>query len=93
MSRSSGRSRVAPARSIEFSRRAARFLDTADPQVRERCRTAVLELANNPLLGKKLKGEFERLRSFRLGTFRIIFIFSKDLLEIVHIDHRRDVYR
>lgn len=84
---------MASERRIEFSRKAAGFLETADPQVKERCRTAVYELANNPLLGKKLKGEFEGLRSYRFGTFRIVFRFSKDLLEIVYVDHRRDVYR
>jgi len=51
------------------------------------------ELAGNPFLGKKLKGEFEGLRSYRLGPFRIIYRFSKELVEIVYLDHRKDVYR
>lgn len=44
-------------------------------------------------LGKKLKGEFEGLRSYRLGSFRIVYRFTKELLDVAHIDHRKDVYR
>jgi mRNA-degrading endonuclease RelE of RelBE toxin-antitoxin system len=40
-----------------------------------------------------LKGEFEALRSFRMGSFRIVYRFTKELLEVVYIDHRKDVYR
>ena len=60
---------------------------------KERVAMVVEDLAVNPLLGKKLKGEFEGLRSFRLGRYRMIYRFSHDYLEIADFLHRKDAYR
>ena len=49
--------------------------------------------ARNPRLGKKLKGDFEGLRSYRLGTYRIVYRFTRKAVEIIYIEHRKDVYR
>ena len=64
-----------------------------DPKWKEKVASAVEDLAVNPLLGKKLKGEFEGLSSFRLGSYRIIFRFTSDFLEVAHFIHRKDAYR
>ena len=84
---------MADPRSVSLSRRAVKSIGHAEPRLKERIREAVRELAANPLLGKKLKGELEGLRSYRLGSHRIVYRFTADLLEIVHIDDRKDVYR
>jgi mRNA-degrading endonuclease RelE of RelBE toxin-antitoxin system len=80
-------------KSVRLSHRAEKALDRAEPRVRDRLKEAIRELSKNPLLGKKLKGEFERLRSYRLSSFRIVYRFTRELLEVVYIDDRKDVYR
>lgn len=80
-------------RDVRFSHRAEKALGRLAPRLRDRLKDAVLELTQNPLLGKKLKGEFEGLRSYRIGLFRIVYRFESAILEIVYIDHRKDLYR
>jgi mRNA-degrading endonuclease RelE of RelBE toxin-antitoxin system len=80
-------------RSAKLSRRAEKALDALDVRFRDHIKEAIRELAGNPLLRKKLKGEFEGLRSHRLGAFRIVYRFTEELLEVVYVEHRRDVYR
>ena len=55
---------------------------------------AALELAGNPLAGKRLKGRFEKegLRSYRVWPLRIIYRFDVQLLSVVEVGHRRDIY-
>jgi mRNA-degrading endonuclease RelE of RelBE toxin-antitoxin system len=80
-------------RDVKLSRRAEKALLALDSHLQERVKEAIREVAANPLLGKKLKGEFVGLRSFRLGPLRIVYQFTKDLLEILFVDYRKDVYR
>lgn len=80
-------------RSVRISHRAEKALEALDPRFREQLKAALRELSRNPLLGKKLKGEFEGLRSYRLGAFRIVYRCTKDTVEVAFIDHRKDVYR
>ncbi len=84
---------MARLRDVRLSRRAEKALDSVDLTYKDHLKDAIRELSRNPLLGKKLKGEFEALRSFRLGSFRIVYRYTKELLEVVFIDHRKDVYR
>lgn len=84
---------MAAARSARFSERAAKEIRRLDSRWKERVAAAVEDLAVDPLLGKKLKGEFEGLRSFRLGRYRIVYRFSKEYLEIADFSHRKDAYR
>lgn len=64
-----------------------------DTRFKDPLKEAIRELSANPLLGKKLKGEFEGLGSYRVGSFRIVYRFSEESLEVAYIDHRKDVYR
>lgn len=84
---------MADLRSVRLSDRAEKALEWVEARWKNRLKEAVRELAENPLSGKKLKGELEGLRSYRLGPFRLVYRFRKDLLEIVSVDHRKDVYR
>lgn len=80
-------------RSVELSDRAERALLAVDAKFLDPIKAAIRELSVNPLLGKKLKGEFEGLRSYRVGSFRILYRFVPDVVQIAYIDHRKDVYR
>ncbi|MGM0386173.1 MAG: type II toxin-antitoxin system RelE family toxin [Actinomycetota bacterium] len=67
-------------------------------QLPEKAATAAVEfiygaLAGNPArVGKPLRHELEGLHSARRGDFRIIYRVS-DVVTIVAIDHRADIYR
>src|SRR5699024_11473652 len=53
-------------------------------------------LVENPFrLGGILRGPLEGLRSARRGSYRIIYRIEDDAqtIEIIHIDHRSNVYR
>ena len=84
---------MAGPKSVRLSRRAEKALEAVEAHYKNHLKEAIRELSNNPLLGKKLKGEFEGLRSYRVGRFRIVYRFVKDLLEVVYVDDRKDVYR
>ena len=50
---------------------------------------------SNPLVGKKLVGEFTGLYSFKAWPYRIIYTFShkNQTIYIVTIQHRQGVYK
>jgi mRNA-degrading endonuclease RelE of RelBE toxin-antitoxin system len=80
-------------RGVELSRRAERALLALDARLQERVKEAIREVSGNPLSGKKLKGESAGLRSYRLGPLRIVYRFTRELVEVVFVEHRKDVYR
>ncbi len=80
-------------RDVRISRRAEKVLEALDARLQEQLKAALRELSINPLLGKRLKGEFEGLRSYRHSTLRIIYRFPRLAVEVVFLDHRKDVYR
>jgi mRNA interferase RelE/StbE len=67
----------------------------------EKIGAACLEFIFGPLagdphrLGRVLSGRLAGLRSTRRGSYRIVYSVDDELLriDIVHIDHRGDVYR
>ena len=84
---------MAKPKDVRLSHRAEKALNGLASQPRDRLKNAIRELTQDPLLGKKLKGEFEDLRSYRIGPFRIVYRFESTILEVVYIDDRKDVYR
>ena len=83
-----------PAR-IVVSARAARSIAGLDEGDRMRVAEAVRELARDPMAGKRLRGRFERdrLRSYRVWPFRLIYVFGDGVVSIVDVGNRRDIYR
>jgi len=56
---------------------------------------AVDKLAEEPLAGGVLKGEFSGLRRLRVGSYRIVYEVSEGelIVLVVRIGHRREIYR
>ena len=43
--------------------------------------------------GKKLKGEFEGLYSYRVGNYRVVYCLIEEGILILRIRHRKEVYK
>ena len=83
---------------IELTRHAEKQLakiHRADRHLYEKFLSALTEIGQSPDLGKPLKEQLKGLRSYRLGSYRIIYEIKRQRLLIVVIDlgHRREIYR
>lgn len=53
------------------------------------------DLAQDPFQGKALRGELRGRYSYRVGSYRILYLIRHRqlLVLIIDIGHRRDIYR
>jgi len=53
------------------------------------------EIALDPFVGKKLKGEYENQYSYRVWPYRIIYEIRKNELVVlvIRVGHRQGVYK
>ena len=79
-----------------------KYSDTARKQLKKLPRTKQIKilkkiekLKNDPYSGKKLKGEFEGLRSFKIWPYRVIYRYlSQDRVLFINVvQHRQKVYK
>ena len=56
---------------------------------------ALSVIQENPMSGIKLQGELSNYYKFRVGDYRIIYIFNPELslVEVIKVEHRQGVYR
>lgn len=84
---------------VELSRPAAKELETvfrADKKLYRRFVDALAAIAEEPeALGKPLHGGLKGLRSYRFGSYRILYQVLRARLIVVVVDlgHRREIYR
>jgi mRNA interferase RelE/StbE len=83
---------------IELSRQAGKDLEKvyrSDRRLYHRFLSAFDEIAKEPETGKSLHGELRGLRSYRMGSYRILYEIRRGQLVIVIIDlgHRREIYK
>ena len=79
---------------IAYTHTAREAIRKLDPGIRERVRSAVLELAADPLRGKPLGFNLKGLRSWRTGDWRIVYRADAEKVTVlvVTVGHRREVY-
>ena len=81
---------------VNLAASAVKALKRIEPADRDRLRTALLALADNPRPQGtvKLRGE-EDLYRVRVGQYRIVYTVDDTAVTvlIVKVGHRRDVYR
>jgi mRNA interferase RelE/StbE len=86
-----------PTFSVRISARAERDLLRLPERIGAACVEFIFgPLAGTPLrVGGLLSGQLTGLRSARRGSYRIICAVDEELerVDVVHIDHRGDVYR
>ncbi len=80
---------------IRIKGSAAKALRRLPPEVRHRLVGAIDRLAEAPLAGSALKGEFSGLRRLRVGQYRIIYeaLRAELTVLVVRVGHRQSVYR
>ncbi len=81
---------------VVFSSYAQRqFEKIREREVRDRIARALETLAVVPLEGKPLQGDLAGSRSYRVGDYRIVYqvLAKEQILGVLRIDHRREVYR
>lgn len=71
--------------SIQIKQSAARELERLDIADRKRISEAIDRLAEQPLLGRALKGEERGLRRLIVGEFRVIYEVQEDALVVLVI--------
>jgi mRNA interferase RelE/StbE len=88
---------VSRAYGVRISARAERDLLRLPEKIGAACAEFIFgALADNPdRLGGRLTGQLAGLRSARRGSYRIIYRIDDQArrIDIIHVDHRGDVYR
>jgi mRNA-degrading endonuclease RelE of RelBE toxin-antitoxin system len=81
--------------SIKIEREAYKSLAKVPKTERIKIIGTISGLADNYETGKQLKGKLKKLKSIRVGDYRIIYetIQADSLILIAKINHRKDVYR
>lgn len=62
------------------------------PALKRKTRASLKTILSDPSSGKALKVELAGMRSFRVGSFRIIYRVIRNVIEIVAIGPRERVY-
>jgi mRNA interferase RelE/StbE len=62
------------------------------PDLKRKTRASMKTILADPSSGKALKDELAGLRSFRVGTFRIIYRGKRNIVEIVAIGPRERIH-
>ncbi len=80
---------------IFFSKEAKKFLSKLNSADRNKISKAVDKIFLNPLVGEKLKGEYEGLFKFYAWPYRVVYNFNPHagIVLIVTIGHRQGVYK
>ncbi|TLY29168.1 MAG: type II toxin-antitoxin system RelE/ParE family toxin [Nitrospirae bacterium] len=83
-------------RQVRLTSQALKDLESFDSGTKEKIKEALRHLARNPLDGKPLKGRFqkEKIWSYRLWPYRVLYRrVGSEWLDVLSIEHRKDVYR
>ena len=80
---------------IVVARRFEREFKRLPREVKTRLDDAIRSLAENPYLGKPLRGALAGLRSLRVGDYRVIYRVNEEERTVILlcVGHRRRIYR
>jgi mRNA-degrading endonuclease RelE of RelBE toxin-antitoxin system len=76
---------------IEYSKQAANFLDNRNDKTFWRIKSAIGRLPEGDVI--KIKGCSTPTYRLTIGSFRVIFIRNKDIISVIKIDNRGQVYK
>ena len=80
---------------VEYSNTAEKQIKKLPKNKQKKVLITIEKLKNDPYAGKKLKGEFEELRSLKVWPYRIIYRYlpQEKLLFINVVKHRQKAYK
>lgn len=79
---------------IFLSEQAQKDLNKLDKNEKEKIKRNLFQLEHDTKDGKALTGKLKGLYSLKAWPYRIIYFIKKDkTIWVVHIMHRKDVYR
>ena len=81
--------------SLKIKRSALKEIQALPKPERLRIVEAIDRLAENPHVGKLLKGDFSGLRRIRVGAYRILYEINEGEVTILvlRVAHRKSAYR
>jgi len=84
---------------IEYSKKAAKYINTLDRPTKQRIKVAIEGLTEQPPKGdiKTLQGFTDGRKRLRVGKYRIIYNYLPsgeiEILYIINVDSRGDIYK
>ncbi|MBI2019580.1 type II toxin-antitoxin system RelE/ParE family toxin [Candidatus Daviesbacteria bacterium] len=80
---------------INFSKEAQKFFLKLNSPDQKKISKAIGKIIKDPLIGEKLKGEYEGLFKLYAWPYRVIYSFDriKKTVLVVTIGHRQGVYK
>ena len=80
---------------VQFSRKALKFIHTADHNTKQRIKEGITGLLKSPPKGdiKAMQGQPSGTFRLRIGKYRILYEFTSDTLRILNIGSRGDIYK
>ena len=79
---------------IRLTPQTQKDLKTFEPTTFTKIKAALRHLASHPLEGNKGKFKKEKVRSYRVWPYRILYcLIGSEWLDVLSIEHRKDVYR
>lgn len=78
-----------------FSKQSQKFFLKLRLSDKKKISKSVGKLIKDPLIGEKLKGEYEGLWKIKAWPYRIIYLISAEekIITIVEIGHRQGIYK
>src|SRR5688572_10711342 len=77
---------------LEMSQAVRNLISHLPPELKRKVRAAFRALAADPYQAKELKDELIGLRSYRFGNARIICRLTGQVVEVIALGPRRDIY-
>lgn len=80
---------------LQIKQSALKEIERLPKPERQRVIAAIDQLAENPHVGKLLKGDYSGLRRIRVGDYRVIYEINEGmvLVLVLRVAHRKQVYR
>jgi mRNA interferase RelE/StbE len=80
---------------IEWNREALEDLEKLDPLISRRILKRLTWFIQNfdRVIPEPLSGEWKGLYKFRVGDWRVIYTIRGDIIHILLVGHRREIYR
>lgn len=80
---------------VIFTRTAQKSFLKLPQEAQKKIEKGIEKLAENPLVGEKLKGEYEGLFKLYAWPYRVIYTISlkENLVTVVEVEHRQGAYK